>query len=114
MSSGCLEGRKVCLFEAIPAAWVLAAFGDRSDSQLDSVLSLIISGVPSSLYSGRVPRLSVLKLQASSSLLKFDRSIGSPKEQVSFERWLKAQPQFELQLPWNIRRHERERIRTKR
>jgi hypothetical protein len=80
----------------------------------DSVLSLIISGVPSSLYSGRVPSLSVLKLQASSSLLKFDGSIGSPKEQVSFERWLKAQPQFELRLPRNVRRSKRERVRTKR
>src|SRR5579863_8632796 len=36
-----------------------------------------MSGVPSSLYSGRDPRLSVLKRQAISSLLKFDALIWS-------------------------------------
>ena len=35
-----------------------------------------MSGVPSSLYSGRGPRWSVLKRQATSSLLKFDALIG--------------------------------------
>src|SRR6201984_1829804 len=34
-------------------------------------------GVPSSLYSGRGPRLSVLKRHATSSLLKFDALIWS-------------------------------------
>src|SRR5579864_8987053 len=41
---------------------------------------LIISGVPSSLYSGRVPRLSVLKRHATSSLLKLDALIWSSGE----------------------------------
>ena len=36
---------------------------------------LTIKGVPSNLYSGRGPRLSVLKRQATSSLLKLDASI---------------------------------------
>src|SRR5438067_10248160 len=41
---------------------------------------LIISGVPSSLYSGRGPRLSVLNRHATSSLLKFDALICSSGE----------------------------------
>jgi hypothetical protein len=41
---------------------------------------LTISGVPSSLNSGRVPRLSVLKRQATSSLLKFWALIWSSGE----------------------------------
>jgi hypothetical protein len=41
---------------------------------------LTISGVPSSLYSGRVPRLSVLKRHATSSLLKFEALICSSGE----------------------------------
>src|SRR5215472_497835 len=38
------------------------------------------SGVPSNLYSGRGPKLSVLNLQATSSLLKLDASIWSSGE----------------------------------
>src|SRR5436189_5600716 len=41
---------------------------------------LIISGVPSSLYSGRGPRLSVLKRHATSSLLKLAALIWSSGE----------------------------------
>src|SRR5579872_2090683 len=41
---------------------------------------LIMSGVPSSLYSGRGPRLSVLKRQATDSLLKLDALTWSSGE----------------------------------
>src|SRR5207302_8155704 len=41
---------------------------------------LTISGVPSSLYSGRGPRLSVLNRQATSSLLKLAALIWSSAE----------------------------------
>src|SRR5882672_9089613 len=43
-------------------------------------MPLITSGVPSSLYSGRVPRLSVLKRHATSSLLKLLALIWSSGE----------------------------------
>src|SRR6266480_2227042 len=43
-------------------------------------MPLIASGVPSSLYSGRVPRLSVLKRHATSSLLKLEALIWSSGE----------------------------------
>src|SRR5215813_11388989 len=43
-------------------------------------MPLTISGVPSNLYSGRVPRLSVLKRQATSSLLKLSALIWSSGE----------------------------------
>src|SRR5262249_37449698 len=49
-------------------------------------MPLTMSGVPSSLYSGRVPRLSVLKRQATSSLLKFVALIWSSGEY--FVPWL--------------------------
>src|SRR5262244_4567358 len=43
-------------------------------------MPLTMSGVPSNLYSGRVPRLSVLKRQATSSLLKLSALIWSSGE----------------------------------
>src|SRR5262249_27278282 len=43
-------------------------------------MPLTMSGVPSNLYSGRVPRLSVLKRQETSSLLKFSALIWSSGE----------------------------------
>ena len=47
----------------------------RRDPAVVYTTPFTISGVPSSLYSGRLPKLSVLKRQATSSLLKLDALI---------------------------------------
>src|ERR1700680_1229392 len=57
-----------------------SATTDRRGPAVGYRTPLIISGVPSSLYSGRVPRLSVLKRHATSSLLKLDAVIWSSGE----------------------------------
>src|SRR5207237_9133883 len=57
-----------------------SAMTDRRTPPVAYSTPLIMMGVPSSLYSGRGPRLSVLKRQATSSLLKFDALIWSSGE----------------------------------
>src|ERR1700680_749284 len=52
-----------------------SAITDRRVPPVVYNMPFTMSGVPSSLYSGNGPRLSVLKRQATSSLLKFDASI---------------------------------------
>ena len=47
-----------------------SAMAARRDPAVAYTTPFTINGVPSSLYSGRLPRLSVLKRQATSSLLK--------------------------------------------
>ena len=61
-------------------------FSARRDPAVAYTTPLTISGVPSSLYSGRLPRLSVLKRQASSSLPKLDALIWSSGRYLLFAR----------------------------
>ena len=58
----------------------------RRDPAVAYTTPFTISGVPSSLYSGRLPMLSVLNRQATSSLLKLDALIwSSGRYLVSFD-----------------------------
>src|SRR5215470_4753670 len=74
-----LPSRKLCDQISSP---VFASSGttDRRVPAVAYRTPLIASGVPSSLYSGRGPRLSVLKRQATSSLLKLEALIWSSGE----------------------------------
>src|SRR5579862_3089915 len=56
------------------------AITERRVPAVEYSTPLIMSGVPSSLYSGRGPKLSVLKRQATSSLPKLDALIWSSGE----------------------------------
>src|SRR5712692_6586357 len=74
-----LPSRRLCAQISSPVL-PSSATTDRRVPAVVYSTPLIISGVPSSLYSGRVPRLSVLKRQATSSLLKFEALIWSSGE----------------------------------
>src|SRR6202040_3765944 len=68
--------RRLCAQISSPVL-ASSATTDRRVPAVTYSTPLTMSGVPSSLYSGRGPRLSVLKRHATSSLLKLDALIWS-------------------------------------
>src|SRR6266850_775996 len=71
-----LPSRRLCAQISSPV-FPSSAITDRRVPPVVYKTPLTMSGVPSNLYSGNGPRLSVLKRQATSSLLKFEPLIWS-------------------------------------
>src|SRR5439155_6957543 len=71
-----LPSRRLCAQICSPV-FASSATTDRRVPPVVYSTPLTMIGVPSSLYSGNGPRLSVLKRQATSSLLKLDALIWS-------------------------------------
>src|SRR5262249_53941858 len=81
--SGELTARAPSNSECVQSNSPVSALSAKTARRVPPVaymMPLITSGVPSNLYSGRVPRLSVLKRHATSRSLKFDALIWSRGE----------------------------------